>query len=93
MSWRTLALEIAGPQAAWCLNGFCALDLDAKAFPVGMCARTLLGKAEIVLWRIAPDVFRLDVARSLFAYVWQCLETACAAVSMPHSAGGASVSP
>ena len=40
--------------AAWCLNAFCALDLGPGAFPAGTCTRTLLGKAEILLWRMAP---------------------------------------
>nr|WP_294531176.1 sarcosine oxidase subunit alpha family protein [uncultured Rhodopila sp.] len=70
------ALELAGPRAAWCLNGFCALDLDPRAFPVGMCTRTLLGKAEVVLWRIGAEVFHIDVPRSLLPYVWACLEEA-----------------
>ncbi len=69
-------MEITGPRAAKCLNAFCALDLDASEFPVGMCTRTLLGKAEIVLWRIAPEVFHLDIARSFVPYVWACLEEA-----------------
>jgi heterotetrameric sarcosine oxidase gamma subunit len=76
VSHRSRTLEITGPRAAWCLNAFCALDLDARAFPVGMCTRTLLGKAEVVLWRIAPEVFHLDVARSFVPYVWACLEEA-----------------
>jgi sarcosine oxidase, subunit alpha len=76
VSHRSRTLEITGPRAAWCLNAFCALDLDARVFPVGMCTRTLLGKAEILLWRIAPEVFHLDVARSYVPYVWACLEEA-----------------
>ncbi|HYZ23349.1 MAG TPA: sarcosine oxidase subunit alpha family protein [Rhodopila sp.] len=74
VSHRTLALEIAGPRATWCLNGYCALDLDMHAFPVGACTRTLLGKAEVMLWRMAGDIFHVDVPRSLFPYVWACLE-------------------
>ncbi len=70
------ALEIAGPRAAWCLNAFCALDLGPHAFPVGMCTRTLLGKAEVILWRTSPDAFHIEVARSLLPYVWACLEEA-----------------
>jgi sarcosine oxidase subunit alpha len=76
VSHRVLALEISGPFAAWCLNGFCALDLDPRAFPVGMCTRTVLGKAEIMLWRIAPEVFHIHAARSFFPYVWACLRQA-----------------
>jgi sarcosine oxidase subunit alpha len=76
VSCGMLALEIAGPRAAWCLNAFCALDLDVWAFPAGMCTRTVLGKAEVVLWRITPEVFQVQTARSLFPHVWACLEAA-----------------
>jgi sarcosine oxidase subunit alpha len=76
VSHRSSTLELTGPRAAWCLNAFCALDLGVHSFPVGMCSRTLLGQAEIVLWRIAPEVFHLEVARSMVSYVWECLEEA-----------------
>jgi heterotetrameric sarcosine oxidase gamma subunit len=76
VSHRSQTLEVTGPRAAWCLNAFCALDLDIHVFPVGMCTRTLLGKAQILLWRIAPEVFHLDIARSFVPYVWGCLEEA-----------------
>jgi heterotetrameric sarcosine oxidase gamma subunit len=76
VSHRSRTLEISGPRAAWCLNAFCALDLEIDAFPPGMCTRTMLGKAEIVLWRIAPAIFQLDVVRSFVPYVWACLEAA-----------------
>ncbi len=72
----TQTLEITGHRAAWCLNAFCALDLDLHAFPIGMCTRTLIGKAEVVLWRIAAEVFHIDVPRSFVPYVWACLEEA-----------------
>ncbi len=74
VSHRSTALEIAGPRAVAVLGAFCALDLDAAAFPVGMCTRTLLGKAEIVLWRSAAECFRIEVWRSFAPYVWNCLE-------------------
>ena len=76
VSHRSRVLELTGPRAAWCLNAFCALDLDIIAFPVGMCTRTRFAKAEIVLWRVAPEIFHLDVARSFVPYVWACLEEA-----------------
>ncbi|HEY4044055.1 MAG TPA: sarcosine oxidase subunit alpha family protein [Rhodopila sp.] len=76
VSQASRTLEIAGERAAWCLNALCALDLDIRAFPVGMCTRTLLGQAEVILWRVGLQVFRLDVARSLMVYVWECLEMA-----------------
>lgn len=74
ISHRNAAIAIAGPFAVPTLNGFVALDLDEAAFPVGMCTRTLLGKAEIVLWRTEAEEFRLEITRSFAPYVWACLE-------------------
>jgi heterotetrameric sarcosine oxidase gamma subunit len=69
-----LGIVVSGPRAAWCINAFNALDLDPAAFPPGACTRTLFGKAPVVLWRVAAAEFRLEVARSLAPYVWQCLQ-------------------
>jgi sarcosine oxidase subunit gamma len=76
VSQRQTALTVGGPRAADLLNVGCLLDLDPAAFPVGMCTRTLLAKAEIVLWRTAPDVFHIEVWRSFAPYVWRFLEAA-----------------
>jgi sarcosine oxidase subunit gamma len=76
ISDRQVAVEVAGEEAAEAINAFNALDLDAQAFPVGMCTRTLFGKAEIVLWRTAPQTFRLEVWRSFAPYVQGCLSEA-----------------
>ena len=51
------------------LNAGCPLDLDSTAFPIGMCTRTVLAKAEIVLWRTGQDVFHVEVWRSFADYV------------------------
>jgi sarcosine oxidase, subunit gamma len=69
-------LTIAGPQAASVLNHGCPLELSLSAFPVGMCTRTILGKAEIVLWRRAAEMFHIEMGRSFSAYVWRFLEEA-----------------
>lgn len=66
---RQVGLVVAGPRADALLNAGCPLDLDIAAFPVGMCTRTILAKAEIVLWRTADDAFRIEVARSFAPYV------------------------
>jgi sarcosine oxidase subunit gamma len=76
VSHRQTALEVSGPQAAHILNSGCPLDLDLAAFPVGMCTRTALAKAEIVLWRTAPDLFRIEVWRSFTDYVARFLDEA-----------------
>ena len=69
ISHRQTAFQVAGPEATLLLNVGCPLDLDANAFPIGMCTRTVLAKAEIVLWRSAHDVFHVEVWRSFADYI------------------------
>ena len=69
ISHRQFGLEVSGPHAATILNGACPLDLDLSEFPVGMCTRTVLAKADIVLWRTDDDAFHLEVWRSFSGYV------------------------
>jgi len=76
VSARSVGIEISGEQAAFVLNQGCPLDLSLKAFPVGMCTRTVFAKTEIVLLRHAPDVFHIDVWRSFAAYLWTYLDEA-----------------
>ena len=76
ISDRQVAIAVTGAKAAEALNAFNALDLDPEAFPVGMCTRTLFGKAEIVLWRTDLAAFHIEVWRSFAPYVMGCLEEA-----------------
>lgn len=76
VSHRQGALRVRGAQAATLLAAGCPLDLDAAAFPIGMCTRTVLAKAEVVLWRTASEAFRLEVWRSFMDYVSQFLAEA-----------------
>jgi sarcosine oxidase subunit gamma len=76
VSHRQSACELRGTHAVTLLAAGCPLDLDERAFPVGMCTRTVLAKAEVVLWRTGVESFRLDVARSFVAYVSQFLAEA-----------------
>jgi sarcosine oxidase subunit gamma len=69
VSHRQFALAISGQHAELILRGACPLDLDASEFPVGMCTRTVLAKAEVVLWRTRADAFHLEVWRSFGGYV------------------------
>jgi sarcosine oxidase subunit gamma len=69
ISHRQFAFELRGPHAATILSGACPLDLDLAQFPVGMCTRTVLAKADITLWRTRADVFHLEVWRSFAGYV------------------------
>jgi sarcosine oxidase subunit gamma len=76
VSHRQVGLLVHGPQAALLLASGCPLDLDVRAFPVGMCTRTMLAKAEVVLWHTAADEFHLEVWRSFAPYVTQFLAEA-----------------
>ncbi len=73
---RQCGLAAAGPRVADLLNAGCPLDLGEAAFPVGMATRTVLGKAEVVLWRTAADGFRIEVWRSFAPYVRRFLAEA-----------------
>ncbi len=74
VSDRTLFYKLSGPLAARTLNCGCPLDLDLAHFPVGMCTRTVLEKAEIILWRTGPEEFQIGVWRSFAAYARGLLE-------------------
>jgi sarcosine oxidase subunit gamma len=76
MSHRQLALEVSGASAQTLLSAGCPLDLHLSAFPVGMCTRTVLGKADIVLWRTGPESFHVEVWRSFADYVARFLTEA-----------------
>lgn len=69
VSHRQVAITIAGPRAEEILASGCPLDLALSAFPMGACTRTLFHKAEVVLWRTAPERFHLEVWRSFARYV------------------------
>lgn len=69
VSHRQVAFAIAGPAAADWLASGCPLDLDPAAFPVGMCTRTVLAKAEIILWRRGAEEYHLETGRSYSGYV------------------------
>jgi sarcosine oxidase subunit gamma len=76
VSHRQVGITVSGPAGADAINCFNAIDLGESAFPVGMCTRTLFGKAEIVLWRTGREAFRIEVWRSFAPYVMACLEEA-----------------
>jgi len=76
VSSRQIALQVSGPHAGVILNTGCPLDLDIAEFPTGMCARTLFGKADIILRRKSATEFHLEVWRSFSDYVLGCLQEA-----------------
>jgi sarcosine oxidase, subunit gamma len=78
VSHRQAGLEVVGAGAARLLNAGVPLDLDLSAFPVSMATRTMLTKAEVLVWRRAPDRFRLEFFRSFSGYVVDILTQAAA---------------
>ena len=74
ISHRQVGIVLEGPAAADMLNAGCPLDLDEAAFPIGMATRTLFMKVDIVLWRVGPQKFHVEVWRSFAPYVWSLLE-------------------
>lgn len=80
VSHRNVAITVSGPGAEQALNGGCPRDLSLEAFPVGACARTVIGKAEIILYRREESTFHVEVWRSFakytFNYLRDCINTA-----------------
>ncbi len=76
VSDRQVAIRVDGPAARDLLASGCPLDLDPDAFPVGACARTLFGKAEVVLWRRGAQEYHLEAGRSFADYIRGCLREA-----------------
>jgi len=73
ISHRQFAVGLSGPHAELILRGACPLDLDLGEFPVGMCTRTVLAKAEVVLWRTRANQFHLEAWRSFSGYLTRLL--------------------
>jgi sarcosine oxidase subunit gamma len=76
VSHRDAAIELSGAKAAAALNAGCPLDLHPSVFTIGMCSRSLLAKAQIVLWRTGPQQFHVLTSRSVADHVWRYLEQA-----------------
>jgi sarcosine oxidase subunit gamma len=69
VSHRQVAIALHGARARELLACGCPLDLDDEAFPTDACARTLLGKAEVVVWRRSAEEYHLETGRSFSGYV------------------------
>ncbi len=76
VSHRQAALAVTGAAARDLLASGCPLDLDAEAFPVGMCTRTVFARAEVVLWRRSAEEYHLETGRSFSGYVLGWLKEA-----------------
>lgn len=77
---RNTSITVSGVNATLALNAGCPQDLSEEAFPIGCCARTIIGKAEVVLWRTAEDSFHVECWRSFSDYVWKYLASSARSV-------------
>ena len=73
---RNTGMTVAGPKAVLAINSGCPRDMSLAAFPVDACARTMIGKAEVLLWRTGEDTFRIECWRSFSDYVWKYMVSA-----------------
>jgi sarcosine oxidase subunit gamma len=78
VSQASVAFAVEGMDATKILNTGCPLDLDSRHFSVGSATRTILGKCEIVLFRLNESEFRVECWRSFGEYVHAFLLEAAA---------------
>lgn len=77
ISDRQHGFDLEGPGVPDLLAAGCPLDLH-RGFPPGTATRTVLAKAEVLLWRPAPRRWRLEVWRSFAPYACAFLTQAAA---------------
>lgn len=68
ISHRNTAIVVAGPKAALAIACATPHDLSPSVFPVGACARTVLGKIEVVIFRTGEEEYRVECWRSFAPY-------------------------
>ena len=81
ISHRQIGLVLEGRLAARCLSAGCPLDFALTAFPVGMAARTMFLKAEVIIWRQAETRFHVEIWRSFAPYLTGHVANALAGAS------------
>ena len=72
VSANRTTLSVSGPRARALLAFGCSLDLDERRFKPGMCAQTLLARANVIIVPVGPAVepaFRVLVRPSFAAYL------------------------
>lgn len=81
---RTM-LEIRGARALELLAHGLSIDLDARSFPPGHCAQTLLAKAQVIVERSTESAFQLHARSSFATYVGEWLVDAIAGLDQGGS--------
>lgn len=86
VSDREVTIALEGPLAAELLAIGCPRDLERVA--PGEGRRTVFDGVTVVLWRDAPDRFRLDVWRSFHPHVRDLLAMGDAEIAAERAAAG-----
>ncbi|GIH92073.1 2Fe-2S iron-sulfur cluster-binding protein [Planobispora siamensis] len=73
VSAQRAVVELAGPRVRDVLMTGCPIDLHPAVFEVGAHTQTLLARAQIVLHRAGPDVYRVLVRSSFAGYLAEWL--------------------
>ena len=76
ISSREVSLVIEGEQASELLTIGCARDVEA--IPAGEGRRTLFDGTTVVLWKDAPNRYRMDIWNSFAPHLVSLLKTGCA---------------
>jgi len=72
VSANRTTIAVSGPRARELLAFGCSLDLDERRFKPGMCAQTLLARANVIVVPVGPAVepsFRILVRPSFASYL------------------------
>jgi sarcosine oxidase, subunit gamma len=76
VSQRNTAVMVSGAHAEGTLAAGCPQNLSDGAFPVGSVSRTLLGKSEVIIYRVNRQEYRVECWRSFSDYVFGYLNEA-----------------
>ena len=76
VSHRNTAIMVTGEGAELTITAGCPQDLRLASFPVETASRTVLGKIEVIVWRLSEDMFRVECWRSLSDYAFTFLADA-----------------
>lgn len=76
ISHRNTAIMVTGEGAETTLAAGCPQDLRLASFPIDTVSRTVLGKVEVIVWRLGEDMFRVECWRSYADYAFTFLADA-----------------
>ncbi|MBC8130462.1 MAG: sarcosine oxidase subunit gamma [Rhizobiaceae bacterium] len=79
VSNRYVGITVDGPAAQAVLSAGCPQDLRLRTFPVGAVSRSVMSKADVVIWRRGETRFEVLCVRSFADYVWAFLVEAARA--------------